>query len=241
MSEVEFIRQGSWAEVVLNRPQRRNAITGPLGAALADAFEAVQADDEINAVLFRGADGAFCSGLDLDAFSADPRPEWMAEWPQIWRRAHRALFNCEKPIVCALQRFAINGGAALVLASDFTIAGESSYLMVGEVKIGMAAPYNLAWLSLRFPEVVATRLAVLGERVSGPELVKLGVALRCTPDDQVLEAARELTSQLAGYPPGAGARIKRSMRNLAGTDVDKVFDTAIASAQGGAALPKRER
>ena len=241
MSEVELRNHGSWAEVVLNRPHRRNAITGPLGVALGDAFAAAQTDDEIIAVLFRGADDACCSGLDLDSFGADPSPEWMAEWPGIWRRAHRALFDCDKPIVCALQRFAINGGAALVLASDFTIVGNSSYLMVGEVKLGMAAPYNLAWLSMRFPEAVATRLAVLGERLTGPELVECGIALRSLPDEEVLGAARELTRQLADYPHGAGARIKHSMRRLSGIDVDQVFETAIALAKGGAAPPRRDR
>ena len=62
-------------------------------------------------------------------------------------RAHSALFNCTKPIVGALERYAINGGAALAIARDYLVAGEQAFLQVGEVQIGMAAPYNMAWLN----------------------------------------------------------------------------------------------
>ena len=65
---------GVWAEVVLNRPERKNAITGPLGVGLAERVNALNADDEVQAIMLRGEDGAFCSGLDLGAFNATPEP-----------------------------------------------------------------------------------------------------------------------------------------------------------------------
>ena len=158
MKEVEFVAHGRWAEVVLNRPERRNAINGPLGEALAAAIERAGADDGIQAVLLRGADGAFCSGLDLKAFNADPPPDWMPRFSAIWRAAHKAIFECKKPIVAALERFAINGGAALALSADLLVAGETAFLQVGEVRQGMAAPYNMAWLRLRHGENTAAAI-----------------------------------------------------------------------------------
>ena len=101
--DVKVVKHEAWAEVVLNRPEVKNAITGPLGLELAQAFEIVQNDDDIQVVLFRGAGGAFCSGLDLKAFGAEPSPAWMKTWKETWRRAHRAIFDCSKPIVCALK------------------------------------------------------------------------------------------------------------------------------------------
>ncbi|MDE0658645.1 MAG: enoyl-CoA hydratase/isomerase family protein [Gammaproteobacteria bacterium] len=150
MAVVEYLDHGRWAEVVLNRPERRNAINGPLGEALAAAIKRAGDDDGIQAVLLRGADGAFCSGLDLKAFNADPPPDWMPRFPAIWRRAHKAIFECRKPIVVALERFAINGGAALALAADLLVTGETAFLQVGEVRQGLAAPTPTArWRGTR--------------------------------------------------------------------------------------------
>ena len=237
--DVKVVKHEAWAEVVLNRPEVKNAITGPLGLELAQAFEIVQNDDDIQVVLFRGAGGAFCSGLDLKAFGAEPSPAWMKTWKETWRRAHRAIFDCSKPIVCALERFAINGGAALAIASDFCISGEEAFLSVGEVKLGMAAPYNLVWLQLKHSESVTARLALLGERVHGPQLLELGVVTECVADEAVEPRAREFTEQLAAYPPGALSRIKRTSRALANIDIEAQFDIAIRYAQGGAKPPPK--
>lgn len=237
--DVKFVKHETWAEVVLNRPDVKNAIYGPLGLELAKAFEAAQSDDDIQVVLFRGAGGAFCSGLDLKAFSAKPSPPWMKTWKDTWRRAHRAIFDCSKPIVCALERFAINGGAALAIASDFCICGEEAFLSVGEVKLGMAAPYNLVWLRLKHSESVTARLALLGERVHGPQLLELGVVTECVADETVESRARAFAEHLAAYPPGALSRIKRTSRALANIDIEAHFDVAIQHAQGGAKPPPK--
>ena len=124
--DTELIDHGSWAELVLNRPERKNAINGPLGRDLSRALADIEKSEHIQAVLFRGAGGAFCSGLDLKEFNAEPAPDWLPDFQHIWRDAHRGLMSCSKPIVGALERYAINGGAALALACDLLIAGERS-------------------------------------------------------------------------------------------------------------------
>ena len=226
MAVVEFLDHGRWAEIVLNRPERRNAINGPLGEELAAAIGRADADDGVQAVLLRGADGAFCSGLDLKAFNADPPPDWMPRFPTIWRGAHKAIFECPKPIVVALERFAINGGAALALAADLLVAGETAFLQVGEVKQGMAAPYNMAWLRLRHSENTAAQLTLTGRRFPGSELASLGIAYAAVPDDDVVPAARRLVEELAAYPDGALARNKTLMRAYNDTPADDWFDRA---------------
>ena len=238
MAEVERIDHDGWAEIVLNRPARRNAINGPLGECLADAFRGVSADDGVQAVLLRGAEGAFCSGLDLKGFNADPPPEWVHFNP-IWRAAHKAIFECPKPIVAALERYAINGGAALALAADLLIVGETAFLQVGEVKMGMAAPYNMAWLRLRHSENVAAKLTITGRRFAGRELAELGVAFEAVADEVVVDAARELTGTLAGYPEGALARIKTTLRAYNASDADAWFDRATGLAGPRRALRKQ--
>ena len=146
------------AIITLNRPAQKNAITGPLGEELANCLNSASNDPEVKVVLLQGAGGAFCSGLDLKAFNADPAPAWLAEFQTLWRGAHRALFNCQKPIIGSMERYAINGGAALALACDLLVTSPGAFLQVGEAKIGMAAPYNLAWLSLRHSEALMAQL-----------------------------------------------------------------------------------
>ena len=221
---VAVVGHDGWAELVLDRPERRNAITGPLGEDLAAALGRLAGDDDVRLVLLRGAGGAFCSGLDLGAFNADPAPAWLGRFSGIWRDAHRALFDFPKPIVGALERYAINGGAALAIACDLLVTGERAYLQVGEAALGMAAPYNLAWLTLRHGEAVAARAALLGDRIAGAELERLGLAQRCVPDDRVLDECRTLCTTLAGYPPGGLTRIKTALRRHAAMDADGWFD-----------------
>lgn len=223
----------------MNRPARKNAITGPMGAAMTECLAAVGKDPAIQALLLRGADGAFCSGLDLTEFNADPAPDWLSGFQATWRATHRSLFECRVPIVGALERYAINGGAALALACDLLVVGETAFLQVGEIRLGMAAPYNLAWLALRHPEQVSARLALLGRRFDGRELLDLGVATECVPDAQVLAAARAVTESLAGCPTGAGARIKTGMRAHLETTADAWFDRFTGSAPSGAPSPER--
>ncbi len=226
-------------EVVLDRPAVKNAIDGPLGVALAEAVEQADARGDVRVLVLRGAGGAFCSGLDLKAFNADPAPAWLGEFQHIWRRAHRALFECSKPIVGALERYAINGGAALAAACDLLVAGETAFLQVGEVRIGMAAPYNMAWLSLRHPEAVVARVALPGERLAGAELLALGLAHRVVPDGAVLDAARGLAGELAGFPDGGLVRIKAGLRARHEHGADAWFDRFTASDPVGSAPKPR--
>ena len=236
--EVEFVRHERWGEVVLNRPERRNAIDGPLGEQLAAAIHQADGDDGVQAVLLRGAGGAFCSGLDLKAFNAEPPPEWMPGFGTTWRNAHKAIHACRKPIIAALERYAINGGAALALAADLLVAGESAFLQVGEVKQGMSAPYNMAWLRLRHSESVAAQLALSGRRFSGRELAVLGVAYTVAADDKVVSVARELVEELAAYPDGALGRIKSTLRAYNDVPADDWFDRATSRSTGPRVKPR---
>ena len=199
MATVETIAHDGWAELVLNRPERRNAIDGDLAMALEGELRALDTDDAVRAILLRGAQGAFCSGLDTKAFNVDPPPEWLPKFNVIWRAAHTALYDCGKPIVAA----------ALALAADLLIAGETAFLQVGEVRQAMAAPFNIAWLRLRHPESVAAKLALTGRRFTGPELAAMGVAYACVPDEEVLPRARELAAELASYPAGRQRESRR--------------------------------
>ncbi len=218
------VHESGWAEVILNRPERKNAITGPLGIGLAKALTELNEREDVRVIMLRGAQDAFCSGLDLKAFNADPTPSWLPEFQNIWRGAHKSLFNSRKPIVGALQRYAINGGAALALACDLLVVGDTAFLQVGEVQIGMAAPYNLAWLSLRHSEARMAEIALVGDRLVGEQLVHMGLAQTCVSDDQVLNETQALCERLAGFPETGLSRIKQGLRARLDVTADVWFD-----------------
>ena len=111
-----------------------------------------------------------------------------------------------------MERYAINGGAALAIACDYLIVGEEAFLQVGEVQIGMAAPYNMAWLNLRHSEAVIAQVTLVGDRMQGAELMRLGLATQCVADADVVECASALAIRMAGFPEGTPAKIKRGMR-----------------------------
>lgn len=217
-------RHDGWAEIILNRPERKNSLTGPLATGLLDAVQSVSADDAIRVAVIRGAGGAFCSGLDLREFNADPKPEWLPSFQPTWRAVHVALFQSSKTFIGALERYAINAGSALALACDLLVAGEEAYLQVGEVQQGIAAPMNAAWLRAKHSEALALRIGLIGDRILGPELVRLGLAVDSVPGDQVVARACALAEQLAGYPPSGLRAVKSSLRSLSAvTDAEEWF------------------
>lgn len=200
-----------WGELILSRPGRRNALAGRMVTELRAGLAHLLAS-EARVIVLRGEGGAFCSGLDVDAFAASPAPDWLAGWPDEWASFHRELYGCPAVIVGALERFAINAGASMALACDLLIAGEGAYLLVGEAAIGMHAPMNIAWLRLKTSEAVAAQLALAASRVPAAELWRLGLVYKVVADGEVVTEARDLAIRLAGYPGQGLAAIKSGLR-----------------------------
>ena len=140
---VEF--EGAVAHIVLNRPERKNAVVQSMAEELAVAFATVSTDPQVRAVVLRGAGGSFCSGIDLKVAGSDLRAEPITAWAAV----HAARYRCGPPVVVAVERFAINAGAALALSGDLVVMGESAFLQVSEMAMGVAAPMCQAWLHLR--------------------------------------------------------------------------------------------
>ena len=227
------IPQEGWGELVLNRPGRRNALAPDSAAALREGLSTLLAGGA-RVVLLRGEGGTFCSGLDVDLFQGGAGAAWAADWTGF----HRDLHACPAVVICALERYAINAGAALALGSDLMVAGEGAILTVGEAAIGMHAPMNLAWLRLKAPESVAAQLALGAGRMSGADLHRLGLAWALVPDGEVHDHARAAAIRMAGWPAGTLAGIKAALRRPIPESGD-VFDAVQARPGQGGAAPSR--
>lgn len=227
------IPQEGWGELVLNRPGRRNALAPGSAAALREGLSTLLAGGA-RVVLLRGEGGTFCSGLDVDLFQGGAGAAWAADWTGF----HRDLHACPAVVICALERYAINAGAALALGSDLMVAGEGAILTVGEAAIGMHAPMNLAWLRLKAPESVAAQLALGAGRMGGADLHRLGLAWALVPDGEVHDHARAAAIRMAGWPAGTLAGIKAALRRPIPEGGD-VFDAVQARPGQGGAAPSR--
>lgn len=219
-------RHGARADLVLHRPERKNAVVQQMAVELRDALHTVGDDPSVACIVLRGSGGAFCSGMDLKAAGADLQAEPVTAWVEV----HTAIYRCPVPIVVALERFAINAGAALVLAANVVVAGESSFLQVSEMAMGVPAPMCQAWLHLRHSPAVADRVTLLTDRIPAAESLRLGLVSEVVADDQVVARAHELADRIAAYPASGRAGVAAVWRDLRGTldDPDAWF-TALAA------------
>lgn len=226
MADVEFtLLDGGVGELTLNRPARRNALGA---AALAEFDEALAAlGDEVAVLVVRGAGGCFCSGIDLAEVPREPADA--DAWSRRWQSVHTRLATLDVPVVAALERAAVNAGAALALAADLVVTGETAFLQIMEVAMGMVPWANTAWLVARHGAARALDLTLTGRRLAGPELMRLGLAHTCVPDADVIASARQLAVRLAGQPREAVAATKQLIRTLqsaVGSDPRSAIATA---------------
>lgn len=222
-------RHGLRAELVLNRPDKRNALIVPMIDEMREAIETFSADDEVSVVLVRGQGGTFCAGMDLEARRQDPPPPWLGRSQEAWADFHIALWNCPKPVVGAVERAAIAGGSALCFACDFIVAGETARIGATEARMGMAgAPVNVAWLLARWGYNTAVQITQSARLYNGRELREMGIAFKCAPDEQVLAEARALADELCQNPGHAMSAMKRTIQRVAAID----FPALLRQAQG---------
>lgn len=212
---------GNRADIILSRPDRKNSITADMAEQLRDAIRAASSNTDARCILLRGDGGVFCSGIDLSASGDGKKPGPMPAWPEV----HAALYSSRVPVVIALEKYAINAGAALVLAGEVVVAGENSFLQVGELAIGVAAPMCAAWLHLRHAPAVADRLICLADRVPAADLLRLGVVSEVVPDADVVTRAMELADRISNYPVAGHVAMTNMWKQLRGEieDPDRWF------------------
>lgn len=202
-------------ELILNRPERRNALNGAMVEGLHAGVRSLIEDTSIRSVLIRGQGGTLCSGLDLKDLAASPPPAWRAGFAVAWSDLHGEIWASDKPIVGALEGAAIAGGAALALACDFLVAGRGARLQVSEVARGMVAPLNMAWLVAKYGHARAVDVVVGAASHDGADLWRLGMAAMLVDDVEVLSTARDLAVRLAAHDARSVARTKAMARSVA--------------------------
>ncbi|MFL5871169.1 MAG: enoyl-CoA hydratase/isomerase family protein [Solirubrobacterales bacterium] len=200
-------RRAEVAVVTLRRPERRNALSIEMRVELAEAFTALSDDDGVGCIVITGAGTAFCSGMDTDQFGGDrANRERLVETSTA---AFRAVGDCERPVVAAVNGPALAGGFALALLCDLRLASRRASFGYPELPRGIPPSYAAARAVL--PATVAQELCLTGRIVSPSEALRLGIVREVT-DDDVMPRAIALAERVAGLPRQAILETKRRTR-----------------------------
>ena len=201
MTAVTVTRDGHVATVTLFRPECRNAVDGPTATLLREAFESFEADESLRVAVFTGGGGHFCAGADLAALGEPARrnaiePTGTAAGPM---GPSRIAFT--KPVIAAVEGYAVAGGLELALMCDLRVAARSATFGVFCRRWGVPL---IDGGTVRLPRIVGMGRALdqilTGRAVGADEALAMGLANRIVDDGQALTAALELARQIAAFP-----------------------------------------
>ncbi|ACY99514.1 MULTISPECIES: crotonase/enoyl-CoA hydratase family protein [Thermomonospora] len=203
--------------VTMNRPEARNALSTSMLVGMADAFAYISQTPEVRVGILTGAGGHFCSGADLKAMGTPPEDEReqrrAAEitnyhWKGLLREAVPT-----KPIIAAIEGYAVAGGTELLLGTDLRVVAEGATLGLYEAKRGL---FPMGGSVVRLPRQIgyapAMEILLTARSVTPQEALAMGLINRVVPDGQALSAARELADQIAACAPLSVQAILRAHR-----------------------------
>jgi len=211
-----FQKRGAIALLTLNRPDRLNAVSLGMYQAMERAFDTIDRDRGLRAVVLTGEGRAFCVGADLKAHGERGMTDAeRSDYVRAGQLASRRIQDCPRPVVAAVNGHAIGAGLEMALASDLVVAAEDAKLRFPEISLGTfiggGAVYTLA---RRVGLAKAKELIMVGDFFSGADAVSLGIANRSVPAGLVLATAMELADNLAGKAPVSLGHAKRLLNRV---------------------------
>ena len=216
-------REGGVMHLTLNRPDRLNALTGPLHAALTEALADAGRDASVRAVLLSGAGRGFCAGQDLTEVTAGQ--DLGATLETRFNPLIRAVRDLPKPVVCVVQGVAAGAGANLALACDLVVAGSGARFVQAFVRIGLLPDAGGTWFLPRLAgDARARGMAMLGEPVGAAQAEAWGLIWRVVPDDALAAEGARIAQQLAGLPTQAIRLMKQAFAASATNSLDQQLD-----------------
>ncbi|MDR2128913.1 MAG: enoyl-CoA hydratase [Burkholderiaceae bacterium] len=210
------------AEIRINRPQARNALNQAVRHRLADLFRQLGADAQTRCIVLTGGEKVFVAGADLrELAEATAIDMYLRHTERLWR----AIAECPKPVIAAVNGYALGGGCELAMHADIIVAGRGASFGQPEIRVGiMPGAGGTQRLVRAIGKFRAMKMVLTGLPISGEEAGQLGLASEVVDDAQVLARAHELAQTIADLPPLAAAQIKEVL--LAGQDC--ALDAALA-------------
>ena len=219
-------RRGHVLIVTMNRPQARNALSGPMMELMRQAWDTADSDPEIRVCVLTGAGGAFCAGADLKAMTSS-HPGDRFQGGDLDVSVIEPLLKgrrLTKPLIAAVEGPAVAGGTEILQACDIRVAGASARFGVSEARWGL---FPLGGSAVRLPRqipyTVAADLLLTGRHITAAEALSIGLIGHVVPDGQALEAALEIAAAIAANGPVAVRAILRVIRETEGMAENEAF------------------
>jgi len=208
--------------ITLNRPKVRNALNGTLRQELAEIFIKLNDDPKTKAIVLTGGDKVFAAGADINDFlTAKTVDVYLRNSERYWD----AITNCRKPIIAAVNGYALGGGCELAMHADIIVAGKSAKFGQPEIKIGlMPGAGGTQRLFRAIGKHKAMKMVLTGDMISADAADQIGLVSEVVEDDATISRAIEIAEQLAGYSPIALTQIKE----VATLGVDMPLQAALA-------------
>ncbi|MCW3040606.1 MAG: enoyl-CoA hydratase [Solirubrobacterales bacterium] len=238
---VAVARVGGVAHLELNRPEALNAWTPELGRELLARLREAAQDPAVRAILVTGAGRAFSAGADVKnprEYTPNGEPDLSTRLREIYNPIVTTIRGAPKPVVGAIQGAAAGLGCSLALSCDLLLAGESAYLLLAFVHLGVIPDAGSSWfLAERVGAVRAAQLMMLGERLPAARALEWGLVNDVVPDDALRDSALALATRLAEGPTVALANMKRALASAAqaGLAAHLELEATLQQAQAGTA------
>ncbi|HEX8864582.1 MAG TPA: crotonase/enoyl-CoA hydratase family protein [Lentzea sp.] len=215
---------GNVLVVTMNRPEVRNALSGPMMAIMREAWDRVDTDPDVRVCILTGAGGSFCAGADLKAMTtnhpseSDGKFDFSVIEPLLKGR------RLTKPLIAAVEGPAVAGGTEILQATDIRVAGESARFGVSEARWGL---FPLGGSAVRLPRqipyTVAADLLLTGRHIKAPEAKEIGLIGHVVPDGEALNKAMELAELITANGPLAVQAILKTMRETEAMHENEAF------------------
>lgn len=208
-------QDGHTLVLTMNRPESRNALSLDMLERMSAAWDEINDNPEIRCAVLTGAGGNFCAGADLKAMNSKPVDQQYEESdhdPSFIKPLLKG-FDLKKPLVAAVEGFALAGGTEILQATDIRVAAKSAVFGVSEVKLGLF-PLGASTVRLRrqIPYAVAADMLLAGSTLTAEEAHHYGLVRYLTEDGQALDKAMELATRIARNGPVAVQAILRALR-----------------------------
>tara|TARA_Y100000590_G_scaffold66166_1_gene71604 strand:- start:1053 stop:1853 length:801 start_codon:yes stop_codon:yes gene_type:complete len=233
MSDLNVEKDGSILVLTMNRPKRQNAMTLPMFARLADAWEMIENDLDIRVCVLTGADGNFSSGMDLRSLSGDSdetddydvKKRMEEEGTDFIYQGLLKTRHPRVPLIAAVEGNAIAGGTEILQGTDIRVAGRSAVFGVSEVKWSL---YPMGGSAVRLPRQIpfteAADILLTGKHINAEEAKNLGLIGHVVEDGKAMEKSMEIANKICENGPLAVEAVLKTMRETTGMTEEEAFE-----------------
>ena len=231
-----YEKSGNISTLILNRPDKLNALNLELFDELLLALKVINEDDEVKTLILTGAGRAFCAGADLGMIQNLGKEDFMPKFRRLIQKVQavtNAIEGLDKPVIGAINGAAIGGGFDIAIACDIRLASEAAVFSEAFIRLGLVPDMGATF---RLPRLVgiarAKEIILTGDTISATEAERIGLVNWVVPTNQLMEEAKKWAEKLAAGPPLAIKVAKQLLNNAASTDLHSALaDEMVAQCQ----------